>query len=192
MNMQIFALDVHALSAQTARRLCPAADTAHAEAFCAYPDRGAVQTSLAANALLRYAASRVLGVPMRSVTTGSLPSGQPTLQGTGLFCSVSHTDGLCVCAVSDAPVGIDVEKLREAPLRVAKRVFSPQEQAQLASADDPDRAFFEIWTKRESVVKLTGEGMRGIRKAIPPQIGTGSFLLRGAYCVSVSAFTESS
>ena len=192
MNMQIFALCADALSEQTARRLLPAADAAHAEAFRAYPDRIAVRTSLAANALLRYAAARALGVPMRDVTTDRLPSGQPTLPGTGLFCSVSHTDALCVCAVSDAPVGIDAEKLREAPLRVAKRVFSPEEQARLASAAEPDRVFFEIWTKRESAVKLTGAGLRDIRAAIPPQIRTETFLLHGAYCVSVSTFTESS
>lgn len=192
MNMQIFALRTHALSGETARRLAPAADAPHAETFCAYPDRSAVRTSLAANVLLRYAAARMLGRPMRGVTTDRLPSGRPTLPGTGLYASVSHTDGLCVCAVSDAPVGIDVEKLREAPLRVAKRVFSPGEQAQLEDADDPARTFFEIWTTRESVVKLTGAGLREISAPVPPQIETETFLLFDAYCVSVSMFTEPS
>ena len=192
MNMLIFALHTDGLSEKTARALYPAADAPHADAFRAFPDRIAVQTSLAGNVLLRYAAARALGVPMRDVTTDRLPSGQPTLPGTGLFCSVSHTDGLCVCAVSDAPVGIDAELLREAPMRVAKRVFSAGEQQSIAAADDADRAFFEIWTKRESAVKLTGAGLRDIRAAIPPQIRTETFLLHGAYCVSVSTFTESS
>lgn len=192
MNRQIFALRTDGLSAREAQILCRAADAEHADLFRAYPDRPAVRASLAANVLLRAAAARMLSVPMRAVETARLPSGQPTLPGTGLFCSVSHTDGLCVCAVSDAPVGIDVEKLRPAPLRVAKRAFSPEEQRLLARSDEPDRLFFRFWTKRESVVKLTGAGLRDIRAAIPPQIGTETFLLLEDYCVSVSAFTESS
>lgn len=192
MNTQILALRTDGLSDLTAQTLCRAADAYHAELFRSYPESAAVRTSLAANVLLRYAAARVLRVPMRDVTTDRLASGQPTLPGTGLFCSVSHTDGLCVCAVSDAPVGIDAEKLRDAPMRVAERIFSPEERDAIASSDDPRRVFFEIWTARESVVKLTGAGLRDIRAAIPPNIRTRSFLLRDAYCVSVSAFTESS
>lgn len=192
MNLQIFALGTDGLSEQTARRLCPAADEKHADAFRSFADRQTARASLAANVLLRYAAARTLGCPMRGVTTGALPSGQPTLPGTGLFCSVSHTDGLCVCAVANAPVGIDVEKLREPPMRVAQRVFSAEEHNQLAASDDPRRDFFRFWTRRESAVKLTGAGLRDIRAAIPARIGTKTFVLRDAYCVSVSTFTESS
>ena len=67
MNMQIFALRTHALSDRTAQVLCLAADAEHAQIFRAYPDRPAVRTSLSANVLLRYAAARRLGVPMRCV-----------------------------------------------------------------------------------------------------------------------------
>lgn len=192
MKLQIFALRTDGLSGETAQLLCRAADARHREVFRAYPAGGAVWTSLAANVLLRYAAARMLGVPMRDVTTDSLPSGQPVLPGTGLYCSVSHTDGLCVCAVSDVPVGIDAEKLREAPMRVAKRIFSPAEQSRVASSDDPHTEFFRIWTMRESVVKLTGAGMRDIRADIPPDVRTETFLRPDGYCVSVSTFTESS
>ena len=192
MNMQIFALRTDGLSARTAQILCRAADAEHAEFFREGPDRPAVCASLAANVLLRYAAARTLGVPMRAVSTARLPSGQPTLPGTGLFCSVSHTKDLCLCAVADAPIGIDAEVLRPAPMRVAERVFSDAERRQLASSDEPDRLFFTFWTRRESFVKLTGAGLRDIRAEIPPHVRTQTFRLWDAYCVSVSTFTESS
>ena len=192
MNLQIFALRTDGLSARTAQLLSRAADAEHAEAFRAYPDRPAVWQSLAANVLLRYAAAQMRGCAMSGVTTARLPSGRPALPGTGLFCSVSHTDGLCVCAVSDRPVGIDAEKLRPAPMRVAKRVFSAGEQRLLAASDEPDLQFFRFWTRRESVVKLTGAGLRDIRKAIAPDIETKTAVLFDMYCLSVSTFTETS
>lgn len=192
MNLRIFALGTQELREETARLLCPAADAYHADCFRAYGARQTAQVSLAANVLLRYAAAQMLSVPMRCVTTDRLPSGQPTLPGTGLFCSVSHTDGMCVCAAADAPVGIDVEKLRDPPMRVAERVFSPGELRVLGASDDPRLDFFRFWTRRESVVKLTGAGLRDIRAAVPDGIETDSFLLRDVFCVSVSTFTESS
>lgn len=192
MNLRIFALGTQELREETARLLCPAADAYHADCFRAYGARQTAQVSLAANVLLRYAAAQMRGCAMSGVTTARLPSGRPALPGTGLFCSVSHTDGLCVCAVSDRPVGIDAEKLRPAPMRVAKRVFSAGEQRLLAASDEPDLQFFRFWTRRESVVKLTGAGLRDIRKAIAPDIETKTAVLFDMYCLSVSTFTETS
>ena len=192
MNLRIFALHTDAMTAHDARSLCRAADVSHVERLETHADRVGARTSLAANVLLRYGAAQVLGVPMRDVTTASGENGQPLLPGTGLFCSVSHTDTLCVCAVADAPVGIDAEKIRSAPLRVAQRIFTPEEQEQLRTAKQTDRVFFEIWTRHESVVKLTGAGLRDIRAAVPANVQTQTFLLEETFAVSVSTFTDAS
>ena len=56
--------------------------------------------------------------------------------------NLSHSHGAVVCAVHDNPVGIDIEKLRTAPKR-------------LASGMD-DRDFFLSWTAKEASVKLAG------------------------------------
>ena len=190
MDLHIFALHTDAMTARDAQTLCRAADEAHAQAFRTSADRPGAQTSLAANALLRYGAARVLGVPMRAVETAVGENGQPLLPGTGLYGSVSHTHTLCICAVADAPVGIDAEQIRPAPLRVAQRVFTTQEQARLRDAAQTDRVFFEIWTRHESFVKLTGAGLRDIRVPVPDHVHTQTFLLEEAYAVSVSMFTD--
>ncbi|MBQ7541285.1 MAG: 4'-phosphopantetheinyl transferase superfamily protein [Clostridia bacterium] len=188
--LRIFALFTHDLTARDCAALCRAADASHAVRYRSHEDVPGAKASLAANVLLRYAASRVLDVPMTQVTTAAEPSGRPILPGTGLHCSVSHSDGLCVCAVADAPVGIDTERLRAAPLRVAQRVFSALELRRLDGADDPDRVFFEIWTKRESAVKLTGAGLRDISGVVPDNVRTRTFLFAVDYAVSVSTFTD--
>ena len=85
--------------------------------------------------------------------------GKPMIDG--LEFSLSHSGELVICAVSDKPVGCDVEKIRKAPECVAERFFSDREQAYLSqfSGEEYDKAFFRLWTMKESYVKMTGEGM---------------------------------
>ena len=75
----------------------------------------------------------------------------------GIFCSVSHTPGYWGCAVSDAPIGLDMEKIRDcAYAAIAKRFFHPEEAA---FAQQGPEAFFLVWTAKESYVKLLGQGI---------------------------------
>ena len=86
--------------------------------------------------------------------------GKPMIDG--LEFNLSHSGSLVLCAVSDRPVGCDVEELREAPRGVAERHFSDSEQAYLSqfSEEEYDKEFFRLWTMKESYVKMTGEGLR--------------------------------
>ena len=86
--------------------------------------------------------------------------GKPMVDG--LEFSLSHSGNLVICAVSDKPVGCDVEKIRKAPKGVAKRYYSDTERAYLSRflEDEYDREFFRLWTLKESYVKMTGEGLR--------------------------------
>jgi len=86
--------------------------------------------------------------------------GKPMIDG--LEFSLSHSGDMVICAVSDKPVGCDVEELRKAPEGVAERYFSEGEQEYLSrfSEKEYDTAFFRLWTMKESYVKMTGEGMR--------------------------------
>ena len=192
MKLYLFALSAEMLPEDAGRILCRAADEAHAARYRAHPEMPGACQSLAAHVLLRYAGAKVQGIPMKQTSVAYLPSGQPVLPGSGLYCSVTHTEGLCLCAVADVPVGVDAEKIRPAPMRAAQRIFTDKEQTLLSQADeqDRDRIFFELWTRHESVVKLTGRGLRDIRAAVPDTIRTRLIRFRDDYAVSVSVFTE--
>ena len=78
--------------------------------------------------------------------------------------SLSHGGDFAVCALSEAPVGVDVEKLR--PVRaeaLARRFFSEEEAAAVSTAVDKERCrvFFKLWTAKESVLKAQGVGLGG-------------------------------
>ena len=80
----------------------------------------------------------------------------------GVFFSLSHAGDLALCAVSDAPIGCDIERVKDAPFEIAQRVFCPGERAYLRAARDDSEAqrrFFTLWTLKESYMKMTGEGL---------------------------------
>lgn len=88
------------------------------------------------------------------------PQGRPLSPGTTDF-NLSHSGEGTVLAVSDHPVGCDLERLRIPPASFARRFFSDEEQRWICgqSGMRQAEAFFRIWTARESYLKLTGEGL---------------------------------
>ena len=77
-----------------------------------------------------------------------------------LHCSVTHSGDYWLCALSQTPLGIDLQQ--KAPRRrtqeLAERFFHPQETAYL-QAHPHD--FFRLWAAKESYVKYTGSGIDG-------------------------------
>lgn len=93
------------------------------------------------------AVARILTAEFPDVPTGRHPSGLPWIEGA--YISIAHSRDTAVVAVSDSPVGIDIEYPRAQLARVATRFLSPAEQkacttpAQLLSA----------WTAKEAAYK---------------------------------------
>jgi 4'-phosphopantetheinyl transferase len=117
---------------------------------------------IAADGLLRYAARQALGTDRPEPE--KTPEGKPFLpEYPDFHFNLSHSGRWVVIAWGDCPVGIDVETVRmdEGKEQLARRIFSPDEQSWLFSAEGQARGlrFFEIWTKKESYLKYTGTGI---------------------------------
>lgn len=70
------------------------------------------------------------------------------------FLSVSHSGELAICAISDFPIGVDIEK---------KRVFSGKIEKYLLNKEDyisKEFGLLGLWTVKEAFLKLTGDGIR--------------------------------
>ena len=76
-----------------------------------------------------------------------------------LFFNVSNKDSLTVIAMSDSEVGVDVERVKKATLKVIKRFL--KEEADYITECDSDYRFFVIWTKKEAYLKCKGTGLSG-------------------------------
>lgn len=78
--------------------------------------------------------------------------------------SLSHCRQAVACAVSDSPVGIDIESIRSYKPMLAAYVLSEADLQEVMQAERPDVEFIKRWTQKESFVKLTGQGISNIMK----------------------------
>lgn len=87
--------------------------------------------------------------------------GKPYLVNySNVYFNISHTKGAIACAVSDRPVGVDIESIRKIDLRVVRYFFSQQEKHYiLADPENIDLRFTEVWTKKEAYLKFIGTGI---------------------------------
>jgi len=117
-------------------------------------------------ALVRTVLSAYCEVDPRAWRFGSTSYGRPYIAAPdvlpGLSFNIAHTAGLIVCACATSRVvGVDAERVRDAPLDVANRYFSPIEVAELRALppDAQPERFFQYWTLKESYIKATGKGL---------------------------------
>jgi len=131
-------------------------------------------------AVRQYVVSRVLQRQILAAYAGGSPTdirfgvvamGKPTLSHPNtnhLTFNTTHSGSLVVIAVtSGREVGVDLEHVRPIPkaLQLAKRFFSDSEFRMLEVTPDSerDRAFLEVWTRREGTAKARGDSVwRGL------------------------------
>lgn len=126
--------------------------------------------SLLAGVLLRHALLEE-GIDYTNAVFGENAYGRPVIENTdGIYFSLSHAGACAVCAISDSPIGVDIESAdkvlfqngQEKRLSVlAKKAFSENEYKVFASADESGRneLFLRYWTQKESCSKACGKGM---------------------------------
>ncbi|MBQ5816686.1 MAG: 4'-phosphopantetheinyl transferase superfamily protein [Oscillospiraceae bacterium] len=88
-------------------------------------------------------------------------NGKPYIEGEREF-NISHSGDFVVCAVGGGAVGIDVERISRMREAVFERIASPLEKAaaEKLSGSEKNEYYCSVWTKKESLLKLTGEGIR--------------------------------
>lgn len=86
--------------------------------------------------------------------------GKPVLSDrSDIHFNISHDGTLAVCVVCDRQAGIDVQKITAYDKKLASRVFQQPEISRIENSADPDKAFTQMWTRKESYVKMLGKGL---------------------------------
>ena len=114
--------------------------------------------SLMAGMLLDYGLWRLCGLRERAVALAYGAQGKPyAREYPDIHFNLSHSGGYALAAFAPVPVGCDIQKKgktkREA--QIAGRFFSEGEQRAMEAGAD----FYQIWARKESYLKLSGEGM---------------------------------
>ena len=146
---RLYALDVTELNWQAFLPQLPAFRQEKVQKLRKSEDKA---RSAGAGWLLQYALSQV-GVQEPIFVETLL--GKPYLENCPhIHFSLSHSGNWAVCAVGDAPLGVDVE-LPRCTMEIAKRFFRPEE---LPEREDRDY-LLRLWTAKEAFVKALGGGL---------------------------------
>lgn len=110
-----------------------------------------------------------------------------------IFFNISHCHRGIACAFGNKPVGIDIEEIQYDE-KLAEIIFSAAELEAVRNAEEPAVKFTELWTRKESFLKLTGEGLRDNMKDVLSDADRVDFttrINRAAACVcSVAVAAE--
>jgi len=115
--------------------------------------------------VLRRILSGSLGVEPDRIQLRTDADGKPCLADScGIEFNLAHTGDLMLVAVTcGIPVGVDVERIRQLndSQAIARRFFTQREAnwLQRVNAAGLNRAFFSLWTRKEAILKATGEGI---------------------------------
>ena len=133
------------------------AGTARKEKADRLKDENKRKLSLAADMLVRKSISEELGIKKEDIVFETNENGKPYAVGLDIHFSLSHSGEYVFLALSDKPVGIDAEKVRDVNTDIADRMFTNEERQYVFKEEEKIKErFFEIWTKKEAYVKMLG------------------------------------
>ncbi len=115
--------------------------------------------------------------------------GKPRTRG-GVCFNLSHSGDWALLAINDREVGCDIEQHQYIDaLRIGKTVFTAREREALRAAPDRLGTFYQLWTKKEALLKCMGEGFRRAAKSV--DVCGGSFEENGdIFYLKTAAFAD--
>ena len=156
--------------------------------------------TVAADILAREMLSEVLACDPYEVAFGYEEGGRPYVIDSHYHFNISHSENLVAVALHTSPVGIDIERIREAPISMARRYFCADENLYLFGHEPQDTdftsvpapdvllRFFEIWTAKEAYLKSQGKGLTHLRSINTTELCFQRHLLDDNYLLTV--YTE--
>ena len=87
--------------------------------------------------------------------------GKPYFPGAPQYhFTLSHSGPFARCALSDRPVGVDIQVVRPSwSPKLVERSCTPEERAWLSSRRDAPEDFAALWACKESMGKQSGQGL---------------------------------
>ena len=125
---------------------------------------------IAGRGILRQILGRYTSINPAELVFDYSPNGKPTLRAAPgsahLHFNLAHSEDLAAFAITLAgPVGVDVEQIRQLKDmdHLVARFFSARENErfQKLSSTEKPAAFFNLWTRKEALLKATGAGIAG-------------------------------
>ena len=131
---------------------------------------------IVARGLLRYLLSAYLNKTAEDILFQYGPQGKPTVADSSVQFNVSHSDDRVLIGIGyHHPIGVDVEHMTRSIEvdSIATRFFTVNEARQIhaLSGVAQRRAFFNVWTRKEALLKTIGSGLSLSLQACEVSVG---------------------
>ena len=127
-----------------------------------YKKKEDAQRSLIGELLVRYILCNKFNLLNEDIVFFEDNYGKPYIHPKfNLNFNISHSAEWIVCAISEYPVGIDIEKILPIEFSIANHFFSMEEYNALISQDEGKKLtyFYQLWCAKESYIKAVGKGL---------------------------------
>ena len=156
--------------------LKPLLSTAETEKAARCQQETDQQRQIISKAVLRILLGRYLKVDPKLISFKTGKNKKPELEncfGRKLHFNISHSGDYILIAIAATEVGIDVEKMNASFTYQSLLSFSfnPQEIDFIESSNLPYQTFYQLWTRKESLLKATGKGLVDELSRVPALTG---------------------
>ncbi len=158
--MEYRVMNIQETTAEQLRAWFHQADPARQEQLLRFRRREDQLRSLCADHLAREMLSEKLNCSPSDLIFSRTEQGKPYLNDSSLQFNLSHSGDFAACAVSEFPVGIDIEVLRPVRPELSKKVCAKEEHVYIHPHGQFDSVrFLRLWTAKEAFLKQRGEGI---------------------------------
>ena len=93
--------------------------------------------------------------------------GKPSIEShPDIYFNLSHCKEAVICVISDQPIGVDIESIREYKESLVNYTMNEAEIAEIQKAENPASDFIRLWTMKEATMKLIGTGISNDMKTV--------------------------
>ena len=123
--------------------------------------------SIAGDMLVRKYLSKLYSTPEEKIEIKRGIHKKPYVLNLPAHFNVSHSGDYVVVAISDRPIGIDIEEIKDFSAILAKKLFNEDEVKYISGNSSTrkkslmQKCFFELWTAKEAYLKYLGTGVSG-------------------------------
>lgn len=163
----IFYYDINKMSDETYFKELETLDYFRKKEILKKADINDRKRSVAGGLLAKKYLSKIYGVPKEKIEIKKGEHSKPYALNIPAHFNISHSGNYVVLAISDRPIGVDLELIEDFSAIVAKKLLNEDELKYVSEIGSQkkkslmQRCFYEIWTAKEAYLKYIGSGLSG-------------------------------
>ena len=161
--VELYAIDIsHTVTVEQLKKYLSLVSAEKRQRLSEFHFEEDMKRSLYGELLVRPLACQKLNIKNCQISFETNIYGKPSIKSfPHFYFNISHAGKQVVCAIDNAPVGVDFEEIKPIGLDIAKRFFTENEYTLITEEPEEQQTlkFYQIWTAKESYIKFIGTGL---------------------------------